>query len=579
MFCLRSIILLTCGHLFLAITPSDLIAGPLRQSEHILQQEQQRQAEEHRRLEEEQRRRSKRKTPDIEPQEEVVPGDKGHCFQIDRIELNGVKSLSNDKIQALLTDYSGQCLSVSHINEILKIVTKKYIAAGYVTTRAYLKPQNLKSGTLSIEVIEGKLEGVYRRPDKPLGDDARSDAIGFAGLFTGLQGRMLNLRDLEQNLEQINRLRSRKAAMELLPGSVVGSTLVEVQEKRQRPWQISVQLDNSGQKSTGKQQRQLMVSWDSPLALYDYTYLYYQFDAKHDRDGKKSESIGWHWDVPLGYWNIGVDVNSFEYLSTVQGVNQRFECSGRSQTQQVGVSRVLWRDGNDKLSTEFSLTRKKNENYIEDALIETGSRTLALATVGLKQEHAFSNRGFLLSELTYHRGMRLFGSPDDRDRPSRHTPQAQFNKYTACLDYQLPLNFAGHNWHCRTRWVGQYSPEILFGTEEISIGSLYSVRGYNNSISSRSGSYLRNDFTWLYQPGWGGKWLTRLFPSIGLDIGMIRDYDPAYREYEFLKGIALGLKAAGSYWTVELTVSRAWDAPGYLSTGGDEFDIRLQLIF
>ena len=81
------------------------------------------------------------------------------CFPIKDIELKGADSLSASERERLLKPYIGQCLGVSQLNELLKVITDYYIEKGLVTSRAYLPQQDLSAGHLKVLVVEGKLEG------------------------------------------------------------------------------------------------------------------------------------------------------------------------------------------------------------------------------------------------------------------------------------------------------------------------------------------------------------------------------------------------------------------------------------
>lgn len=539
-----------------------------RPSDRIIQLEQQRQAEQRRRIEAEQRNRSDYPVPfeDRRPAESLD----GPCFTIQHIELQGVSQLSLSEFDGVLVAYVGQCLGVGQLNEVLTAVTRRYFELGYITTRAYLPQQNLQQGTLIIQVIEGLVEAIESARNRQASEN-------LAIVFPGLEQQILNLRDLEQGLEQINRLRSRRATMQLIPGSAIGQSLVEIQEQSSQPWQITSRFSNSGQDNTGENQAQLVASWDSPLGIYDYTYLSLQTDTKNDSEGKKSQSVTWHWDMPLGYWNLSLDATYFEYLSRVQGINQTFETSGKSQTQRLSIGRVLSRDADSKTRLDVGLTRKENENYIEDVLIETSSRTLGIATLALKHEQYFQQGGLLLGEFTYHRGLDAFSSPNDDDIDSqlRHlSPKAQFDKYTVDVDFNQPFSLAIFNnkLQYKTRFHAQYSPDVLFGSEEISIGSAYTVRGYKeSSLSSNTGAYWRNDLLASFYPTWGKDWLQRVTPFIGLDAGLVRDYSTDTDKYETLKGWAVGLVAVGKYWSIEMTYAQPIDEPNYLRNTGEEF--------
>ena len=64
---------------------------------------------------------------------------------------------------------------------------------------------------------------------------------------------------------------------------------------------------------------------------------------------------------------------------------------------------------------------------------------------------------------------------------------------------------------------GQYSNNNLFGTEEISVGGIYSVRGFNKTgLSGNKGFYARNELSQRYDLN---EFI--LMPYIGFDYGFV----------------------------------------------------------
>lgn len=143
------------------------------------------------------------------------PAD-SRCFPIEEIELKGADSLSASERESVFQSYIGQCLGVSQLNELLKVITNRYIDRGLVTSRAYLPQQDLSQGHLQVLVVEGKLESFK-------GDDnSKLSSRELAMSFPGQPGNQLDLREIEQAIDQLNRLPSNQAQMELAPGSEVG---------------------------------------------------------------------------------------------------------------------------------------------------------------------------------------------------------------------------------------------------------------------------------------------------------------------------------------------------------------------
>ena len=72
---------------------------------------------------------------EAKPQAPALPADT-RCFPIKDVELKGADSLPAADRERLLKPYIGECLGVSQLNELLKVITDYYITKGRVTSRA-----------------------------------------------------------------------------------------------------------------------------------------------------------------------------------------------------------------------------------------------------------------------------------------------------------------------------------------------------------------------------------------------------------------------------------------------------------
>ncbi len=84
-----------------------------------------------------------------------------------------------------------------------------------------------------------------------------------------MEGKVLNLRDIEQGMEQINRLRTEPVQIEISPGDREGWSVVTLTALPEWPVTGSVGIDNSGQKNTGTGQLNGVLSFNNPLGLAD----------------------------------------------------------------------------------------------------------------------------------------------------------------------------------------------------------------------------------------------------------------------------------------------------------------------
>uniref|UniRef100_UPI0035D08C7D ShlB/FhaC/HecB family hemolysin secretion/activation protein n=1 Tax=Bartonella sp. CE47NXGY TaxID=3243514 RepID=UPI0035D08C7D len=185
------------------------------------------------------------KTPSEQNPEMLLGGKQ--CFPIHAVVVEGVHHVKKRSISAVTEPYVGRCIGLSDIQILIKKLTKVYLDQGYVTARFYIPDQDIKnSKTLKFVVVEGKLSDIYYNGSPA----SRYNNVVWSA-FPGLQGHVLNMRDIEQGLDQINRLSSAHAQSELLPGREEGSTIVNINNHPDKTFKVTVSHDNMGQASTG----------------------------------------------------------------------------------------------------------------------------------------------------------------------------------------------------------------------------------------------------------------------------------------------------------------------------------------
>jgi hemolysin activation/secretion protein len=87
--------------------------------------------------------------------------------------------------------------------------------------------------------------------------------------FPARDGDLLNLRDLEQGLEQMKRVASQDVDMKIEPTDTPGESDIVLNVKHSKPWTFVVSADNSGTDATGKWQGNVSLGIDNPLGLND----------------------------------------------------------------------------------------------------------------------------------------------------------------------------------------------------------------------------------------------------------------------------------------------------------------------
>jgi hemolysin activation/secretion protein len=494
----------------------------------------------------------------------VQRSEAGSCVQIDSIVFVGATLLSESDKAGLSEPFIRRCLNISQINDVLRATTNLYIQRGYVTTRVVVPAQDLGLGKLEIRVIEGEVESIMLNEDSSA--DRRRIAMAFP---SGILGKPLNLHDIEQGMDQLNRLPSGNAQLRIEPGEKVGASRIVVTDQPGKVWRFRVGLDNSGQESTGETKSSASVDTDNLLGLNDMLSLNLSADAKAVLDGSRpgSRNVSGYYTVPFGYWSVTASASLSEYYTHLEGGGARYMSDGRTSTYGLDLTRVLHRSSQSKTTAGISLSVKDIDNYIENERLVAGSYDLSIFSASLGHHRRFLDGALGLSGEFY-LGLPLFEA--DRDRSSdRSVPKHEFRKLSLTGSWMRPFEIAGHPFTFNTQCVAQWSPDTLYNSERLNLGGRYTVRGFQlDSLGGDSGGYVRNEIAMSVLPQARSAWFTSVFNDLqvyaGYDAGFIhRDKEDEY-ERGVLQGAVLGLRTEGGPLETDLCVSRPLDAPSFM---------------
>jgi hemolysin activation/secretion protein len=407
---------------------------------------------------------------------------KGPCFTINNIVLDGSTLINARQQQKLLSPWRGQCLDMARINQLTNAVSDWYISRGYITSRAFLTQQDLRSGELHLVMLEGRLEKIKM-------DDAPERELKMA--FPGMEGRILNLRDVEQGMEQINRTRTTPVQIEILPGEKQGWSVVHLTATPEFPLSASVSFDNSGQKSTGVGQVNAGLTGNNLLGLADSWFVSGGRSSAFS-NSKDAQNFAAGVSVPYGYSLLDYSYSWNNYLSTVDNNGYLWHSSGDTETHRVNLSHVLFRNGDIKTGVSVGLSHRINRNYLDDVLLQSSSRKLTSLLFGLNHTQKMLG-GVATFNPTFSRGMPWFGAESDGNQ-NGDLPKAEFRKWSLNASFQRPV--ADNLWWLASVY-GQWTPDRLYGSERMTIGGESSVRGFKEqSISGDNGAYWRNELNY-----------------------------------------------------------------------------------
>lgn len=549
----------------LALTDSEQAA---QSADRLYREQQIRQNEQ--RLQDERSARERTKIEVPLPQPPKSKG--GACRDIKAITLQDAKLIPVKKQKELVKPFEGRCLGVNEIQQLLADVTGYYIKLGYATARAYIPEQDLTSGTLKILIVEGVIKELKL-------EDAGKHSINMNGAFPGVVGKTLNLRDFEQGLDQVNRLVSNNATLDIQPGEAPGESVVVIKNQPKFPLNASVTSDNYGSRGTGRIQGGATVTANNISGLNEMLSYTRRQSIPADRFNQNSESNNVFFSIPYGYTTLSFGYSDSQYESQViTGGGAVLALEGDSRNIYGKIDSNIWRSQTDKWNVSAMITQKTSSNFAAGQKLEVSSRTLSVLDLDTEYSMPLAGGSFSVTSGVA-LGTLMFGALNDMEDLSVSSPKAQFRKLKLGVNFTLPFEVIKHSATFSSSITGQYSFDTLYGSEQISIGGPYSVRGfYATSLANDHGYYLKNDLSFL-QPLGDVKGIPIKFkPYVGLDIGSVvgvADKTPNGT----LIGSAVGFSVIGGPALFDIFTAKGFVHPDLIRDEGMSSFARISISF
>lgn len=430
--------------------------------------------------------------------------------------------------QDFLEKHAGRCIGREGINLLIKGVTAKILDRGYSTTRVGIPEQYLSSNTLKLTLVPGIIHEI-RFADK--------EAHGtWKNAFPTSSGKLLNLRDLEQGLEQMKRVSSQEVDMRIVPAANPGESDILISVKRGKPWKITATLDDTGAKGTGKLQAGLQLGWDNLLGLNDLFSIGTNTDAERNDNMRGTQGNNLSYSIPFGYWTATMSANESTYHQRITGAVQSFVSSGKSQNLEAKVSYLFHRDRLSKSSLQFRTGKRWSHSYIDDTEVAVQKRNTTLAEIALIHKH---NIGLaqLDTTLAYRWGAPWFNAQLDPADLSATRPRYRYGLETLDTTLTMPFKINGRPFSYSATLRAQNTNTALYASEWFAIGNRWTVRGFDgeSSLGAEKGFFLRNEIAIPIAN-------TTQVTYVGVDFGKVFGENVPNLIGNKLAGMILGLK-------------------------------------
>lgn len=454
----------------------------------------------------------------------------GPCFRIDDLVVTGVTLISPGELAAVTAPFAPKCMQGTDIQGIMRAIDGAYAERGFITAKTYLPAQNIASGTLTLKVVEGRVEGIFLVDGKQQLEGRRA-RWQLSTAFPTRAGEAFNLRAFEQGLDQMNRLASVDATLRLQPGDNEGGSHVIVQRLQQDRFRGILRFDTLGSEINGRNRLSVDLAMDDLIGANDSWSL-------NLASTENTNALSLSGSIPWRSWTFGLDLGYSEYLTPLPPFSELF---GTSATASLTARRILSRSQYSTTEIIAAVNWRNGDRFINDARLvpqRLASLDLGLSHIRLRN----GSRNYFDAILGF--GLDAFGATRDPATPADDEPRAQFVKLSAGWQRQARL------WNLGTLVTDlrlQYSPVPLYGSEQLSLGSYSTVRGYaETAASGDSGAWMRADLylspeTWttLLPAGIRQEAASRMQPLVFLDAGFV--HDKATGKNAAIAGLGIGL--------------------------------------
>jgi hemolysin activation/secretion protein len=503
----------------------------------------------------------------------VLTENESPCFPIHHLSLRGKdRNVFNFLIPSLIKKaqfHSGMCLGQENIRMLYRIAQNLLIEQGFITSLIELETQDLNSGELILTVYSGYLNEIkFRENRHSLTDWGRRSS------FPIKSGDILNLRAIEQGLENLRYLSSSDTKIEIPPSYTAQQSDIVVYRHQHRQLFGSVGIDNLGSVMNGKYQGNADISIHSLFGFNDLFYAAYTQDLGHhkvklqDNYGNKTKSgskgYSLHYSLPIGYWLWRINHSRNQYHDATEGAFVNYDYSGISTQSHISLARTLFRDQQQKWTITSRLWRNKTSKYLNGNEIEVQRRKTAGWQLDLQHQW---HLGFLNldTQLHYKRGIgfKSLPAPEEFGDEDVIRGKSRMKIWQLDLHTDVPFSVFGNPFSFQQFLQFQWHKTQLVPQDKLALGTPYTIRAFSGkeTLQAERGWLVQNTLNWHIQPK------QRLY--LGWDYGRVSGDTAQLYPKRQLSGLIFGLNGRWKAIDYELALTQPLLRPTYFTMNKD----------
>lgn len=409
-----------------------------------------------------------------------IPSDRNsELIVVKQFEIVGSSILSDQELQEITKSYRNRPISIIDLLQVRTKITELYIDKGYITSGAYLPEQDLQTGIVKIQIIEGGIDEIKVTGLNRLNQGYIQSRIAIATVKPLNRNRLLEA----LQLLQINPLIESISA-NLSPSLQVGLNNLEIKIREAKTFSAQVDFDNSRTPSVGSERRQVQLTEANLTGLGDRLSLSYS-------NTNGSNAIDASYTIPFNPYNGTISLNFGTSASNViESPFDILDIASNSRNYEITIRQPILQN----IAQDFALG------------ITLSHRQSAASLLG--GSIPFPSLGSDPDGQTRVTALRFFQEYGQRSTEEVFAARSQFSLGINALGATINANAPDGQflaWRGQTQYVRLLAPETLLflradlqlsdrpllSQEQISLGGQDNLRGYRqDALLSDNGLLL-----------------------------------------------------------------------------------------
>jgi len=405
----------------------------------------------------------KPENPNIpQPNLEQIPG----TITVSQFEVIGNTVFSQAKLAEVLEPYTKKPISFAELLKAQEAINQLYVKEGYITSGAFIPPQELKDGVVKIEVIEGEVEAINIVGLQRLKQGYIRSRLALATKAPLNQNRLLQALQMLQLDPLIGNL-----SAELAAGSRPGISVLEVKVREAKAFYGSLSIDNQRSPSVGTIRRQVQLGHNNLLGFGD------RFHAGYVNTDGSNSLDDLSYSIPINAHNGTVSLSySLTNSNIVESPFNTLDIKSESRNYQFTYRQPLKQTPNEEISIGITGSRQESKTSLLGipyplSIGANDQGETKISAIRFFQEYTNRNSEQVFAlRSQFSLGLNLFDSTINAK-----APDSEFFAWRGQAQY---LRLLTPDTTLLLRGDMQIADRPLLPLEQLSIGGQQSVRGY-----------------------------------------------------------------------------------------------------